>query len=126
MGGEQKQLKTLEPLEVNLQNSNKFGFFFTPPFKKFLFFPMSYRYFSFGKRVRAVYKVSHIGHNTWRQMFLHISSEVIEEQDKFIHEKSSTVSPVFKESKLRIYTGRGYISRQLNSYMTGFKFGEFT
>lgn len=87
---------------------------------------MSYRYFSFHKRVKSIYKVSHIGHNTWRQMFLHISSQVIEEQDKFIHERSSTISPIFKDSRLRIYTGKGYIARQLNPYMVGFKFGEFT
>jgi len=55
-----------------------------------------------------------------------LSSEVIEEQDKFVHERSSTITPLLSRSRLKIHMGRGYIARNLSTYMVGFKFGEFT
>ena len=72
------------------------------------------------------YKLCYLGSNTWRQIFLHLSSQVIEEQDKFVHERASQIPPVLMSSRLKIHTGRGYVARQLNPYMIGFKFGEFT
>ena len=77
-------------------------------------------------KMLKTHKINHVGPNTWRQIFLHISSEVIEEQDKFVHERSSTITPLLSQSLLKIHMGRGYISRKLSSYMVGFKFGEFT
>jgi len=78
------------------------------------------------KKKSKTYKFSHVGPNTWRQIFLHLSSEVIEEQDKFVHERSSTITPLLSRSRLKIHMGRGYIARNLSTYMVGFKFGEFT
>jgi ribosomal protein S19 len=68
----------------------------------------------------------HLGNNTWRQIFLHLSSQVIEEQDKFIHDRASSISPILIASRLKITMGRGYIPRQITPYMVGFKFGELT
>jgi ribosomal protein S19 len=59
-------------------------------------------------------------------MFLHLSSEVIEEQDKFIYERNSTVTPLLTDNSLKIYNGKGYVSRSFSKYAVGFKFGEFT
>ena len=81
---------------------------------------------SFLLKNKKTFKVNHLGPNTWRQIFLHLSSEVIEEQDKFIFERSSTITPLLKASKLKIYNGRFYVPRSFSSYAVGFKFGEFT
>lgn len=87
---------------------------------------MSNSHISYKQNLKKTYKFAHVGPNTWRQIFLHLSSEVIEEQDKFVHERSSTITPLLSQSRLKIHMGRGYISRNLSPYMIGFKFGEFT
>lgn len=87
---------------------------------------MSNSHISYKQHQKKTYKFAHVGPNTWRQIFLHLSSEVIEEQDKFVHERSSTITPLLSQSRLKIHMGRGYISRNLSPYMIGFKFGEFT
>ena len=87
---------------------------------------MSSSRISYTRQTPKTYKISHVGPNTWRQIFLHVSSEVLEEQDKFIHERCSTITPLLSQSRLKILMGRGYIARNLSSYMIGFKFGEFT
>lgn len=81
---------------------------------------------SYQRKTIKSYKLSHVGANTWRQIFLHLSSEVIEEQDKFIQERGSTITPLLIKNRLKIHMGKGYISRTINPYMVGFKFGEFT
>jgi ribosomal protein S19 len=80
----------------------------------------------FYKNIKKTYKIKHVGPNTWRQLFLHISSEVIEEQDKFIYERSSTISPILKNNRIKIYNGKFYTARYISKYMIGFKYGEFT
>ena len=87
---------------------------------------MLVRNFSKDIKKRRAFKTPYLGNNTWRQIFLHLSSQVIEEQDKFVHDRASTISPVLVSSKLKIHMGRGYISRYINPFMVGFKFGEFT
>lgn len=87
---------------------------------------MSKIYVSSRNKLPQTYKISHVGPNTWRQIFLHLSSEVIEEQDKFVHERSSTITPLLSQSRLKIHMGKGYIARNLSPYTIGFKFGEFT
>lgn len=72
------------------------------------------------------YKMSHVGPNTWRQIYLHIANEVIEEQDKFIHERCSTVTPLLASTSMRIYNGKTYFKVEFSPYSVGFKFGEFT
>ena len=75
---------------------------------------------------KKTYKIKYLGPNTWRQVFLHLSSEVIEEQDKFIRERSSTITPILTENTLKVYNGKSYIARSFSNYAVGFKFGEFT
>jgi len=72
------------------------------------------------------YKFSHTGPNTWRQIYLQISSEVLEDQDKFFHERSSTITPILAETGVKIHMGRSYVYRELSIYSIGFKLGEFT
>ena len=91
-----------------------------------MFTIISNHFLSSSKKTAKTYKIAHVGPNTWRQIFLHISSEVLEEQDKFLHERCSTITPLLSTSRLKIHMGRGYIARNLTPYMVGFKFGEFT
>ena len=77
-------------------------------------------------KLRKSYKIPHVGPNTWRQIYLHIANEVIEEQDKFIHERRSTVTPLLASTGMRIYNGKTYTKIMFTPYSVGFKFGEFT
>lgn len=75
---------------------------------------------------KKTFKQPHLGPNTWRQLFLHLSSEVIEEQDKFLFERSSVITPLLTSSRIKIYNGKSYIPRMFSPYAIGFKLGEFT
>ena len=77
-------------------------------------------------KTKKTHKISYIGPNTWRQIFLHLSSEVMEDEDKFIYERGSTLTPMLAETSLKIHNGRKYTYRDFNLYSVGFKFGEFT
>ena len=78
------------------------------------------------KNPLKTYKFSHVGPTTWRQIFLHVTSDILEDHDKFVHERSSTITPILSESRMKIHMGRGYIFRKLSKYSVGYKFGEFT
>lgn len=75
---------------------------------------------------KKTFKNVHLGPNTWRQLFLHLSSEVIEEQDKYLFERSSTITPLLSSSQIKVYNGKSYIGRSFSKYSVGFKLGEFT
>ena len=72
------------------------------------------------------YKLSYISPTTWRQIWLIQSSSIYQDQEKIIHDRSSTIPPIFNGSRVKIYTGRGFTTRNIYSWMNGFKFGEFT
>ena len=76
--------------------------------------------------VKKTYKISYSAAGTWRQIFLNQSNEVWGGQDKFIHERSSTIAPMYANTRVHIYTGRGFTIRWVYPWMVGFKFGEFT
>lgn len=71
-------------------------------------------------------KISYAAAGTWRQIFLNQSNDVWISQNKFIHERSSTITPMYTYTRVRIYTGRGFTIRHVYPWMVGFKFGEFT
>lgn len=71
-------------------------------------------------------KISYAAAGTWRQIFLNQSNDVWISQNKFIHERSSTIAPMYTYTRVRIYTGRGFTIRNVYPWMVGFKFGEFT
>jgi ribosomal protein S19 len=76
--------------------------------------------------VKKTYKISYAAAGTWRQIFLNQSNDVWGSQNKFIHERSSTIAPMYTYTRVRIYTGRGFTVRYVYPWMVGFKFGEFT
>ena len=81
---------------------------------------------SFIPAVKKTFKTPHIGPTTLRQIFLHISSEVMEDQDKLIFERNSSITPVLASSNIKIYNGRFFLRKKISKYAVGFKFGEFT
>lgn len=62
----------------------------------------------------------------WRLMFLAQTSEVYVLGDKKIKNRSSTVPVTLFKRDTIIYTGKKWVSRRVNQWMIGFKFGEFT
>lgn len=75
---------------------------------------------------KKTYKISYVAAGTWRQIFLNQSNDVWCDQDKFIHERSSVIAPMYSNTRVHIYTGRGFTLRWIHPWMVGFKFGEFT
>jgi len=62
----------------------------------------------------------------WRKIFLCKKSIVFKEQEKFIYHRSATIPKIFLHYEVSIYTGKKWMKRNINKWMVGFKFGEFT
>jgi len=61
-----------------------------------------------------------------KNIFSKKKSIVFLNQEKFIYHRSSTIPKIFSRYEISIYTGRHWIKRNVNRWMIGFKFGEFT
>ena len=71
-------------------------------------------------------KVNYIAPSTWRKVFLTVRNDLFRSREKFIHDRSSTVTAAFLGSKVRIYNGKRYHMRLVTRWMLGYKFGEFS
>jgi ribosomal protein S19 len=78
------------------------------------------------KHISKTHKLSYISSSTWRQIFLIKDNELHKKKERFLYDRSSTISPIFNGMKVNIYTGNRFISKYVNRWMVGFKYGEFT
>jgi ribosomal protein S19 len=78
------------------------------------------------RTIKKTYKVPYIAPSTWRQLFLIESNEAYLNEKRVVHDRSSTIPPIFSNVNTRIYTGKRYIICEIDRWLTGFKFGEFT
>jgi ribosomal protein S19 len=78
------------------------------------------------KRLTKTYKISYIASSTWRQIFLIKGNDLYKSKEKFIYDRSSTISPLFSGVQVNIYSGNRFNTKNINPWMVGFKFGEFT
>lgn len=62
----------------------------------------------------------------WRKIFLAKKSIVFQNQEKFVHHRSSAIPKIFTNYDVSIYTGKKWTKRNISRWMVGFKFGEFT
>lgn len=78
------------------------------------------------KRLTKTYKISYVAASTWRQIFLIKGNDLYKSKEKFIYDRSSTISPLFSGVQVNIYSGNRFNTKNINPWMIGFKFGEFT
>jgi len=62
----------------------------------------------------------------WKKIFFYKQSYVFKNQEKLIYERSSTIPKILIGSEVSIYSGKKWIKKNINRWMVGFKFGEFT
>jgi len=76
--------------------------------------------------LKKTYKISYVAPSTWRQIFLIKDNELHKKKERFIYDRSSTITPTFVGMKVNIYTGNKFIVKYINRWVVGFKYGEFT
>lgn len=62
----------------------------------------------------------------WKKAFIYHAKPYFKAGDKFIYNRSSVIPNVFRGTKVYIYTGKKWTSRNVTRWRIGFKFGEFT
>jgi len=62
----------------------------------------------------------------WRKIFLCKQSIVFKNREKFIYQRSSTIPKIFVNYEVSVYSGKKWVKKNINKWMVGFKFGEFT
>ena len=72
------------------------------------------------------YKLSYIASSTWRQIFLIKNNDLYRAKEKFIYDRNSTIPPLFNGVQVKIYSGNHFNTKNINLWMVGYKFGEFT
>ena len=77
-------------------------------------------------RQNTSHKLNHFAQSTWRKIFLIRENELHKTKEKVIFDRSSTVPQLFVGDLVKIYNGKTFKTRQVNRWMVGFKFGEFT
>ncbi len=78
------------------------------------------------KPLTKTHKISFIASSTWRQIFLIKDNELHKKKEIFLYDRCSAISPLFVGMKVNIYTGNKFINKNINRWMVGFKYGEFT
>jgi len=71
-------------------------------------------------------KINYFSPKLWRIMYLITSNSVHHTSEKRIRSRASTIPHMFINSEILIYSGKRWHTRKVNSWMVGFKAGEFT
>ena len=62
----------------------------------------------------------------WKKIFLFKKNVVFKTSEKLIYTRSSIVPTIYTYQNVKIYNGKKWITRLVNKWMIGYKFGEFT
>lgn len=109
---EQRPLNTQERREVRPQNlKNKLSVYFFME--------------KISPRTTKSYNLAYISSTTWRQTFLMTEYPLHRRREKYIYDRSTTISPLYVGLRVNIYSGRKFYTKFVNKWMVGFKFGEF-
>ena len=76
--------------------------------------------------IPKTHKISHVSASTWRQLFLINDNKLHKKRDKFVYDRNSTIPSTLLHSNVHIHTGNRFLAKNINRWMIGFKFGEFT
>ena len=60
------------------------------------------------------------------QIFLIKNNDLYRAKENFIYDRSSTIPPIFNSIQVKIYSGNHFNTKNVNLWMVGYKFGEFT
>lgn len=72
------------------------------------------------------FTLPYIAPSVMRQLYLMQDSDLYDDEVLSVTSRGSVIPPAFEPRRVKIYTGRGYTSREMSSWVVGFKFGEFT
>ena len=61
-----------------------------------------------------------------RKLFLIFDNEIHLSTEKLVIDRRSIIPKTFTKFKVKIYSGKSYHKREVNRWMIGFKFGEFS
>lgn len=81
---------------------------------------------SFTNRTEKTHKISHVSASTWRQLFLINDNKLHKKRDKYVYDRNSTIPTTLLGTNVHIHTGNKFLVKNINRWMIGFKFGEFT
>ena len=62
----------------------------------------------------------------WKKIFLYSQYPIFKGAEKKIMSRSSIIPKIFSNTSVKIYSGKSWHRRNINKWMVGFKFGEFT
>jgi len=62
----------------------------------------------------------------WRKIYLCQGSSVFKAREKLIYHRSSIIPKIFLHYEISVYAGNRWVKRNVNRWMIGFRFGEFT
>jgi ribosomal protein S19 len=71
-------------------------------------------------------RINFFSENLWRKIFLYKKSPIFKTSEKFVYSRSSNIPKILINYSVRIYSGKIWNTRNINKWMIGFKFGEFT
>ena len=71
-------------------------------------------------------KLNYFSPKIWRLMYLIKTNNVHHTSEKRIRTRSSIIPYTFNKYEVIIYTGNKWVTRRVNMWSVGFKFGEFT
>lgn len=71
-------------------------------------------------------KLNYFAPKIWRSMYLISSNSIHHTSEKRVYSRSSHIPLIYKNYEVIIYSGNRWHSRRVNSWLVGYKFGEFT
>jgi len=73
-----------------------------------------------------VNKLHYFSYKTWRAVYLIASNPVHHTSEKRIWARSSVIPELFVGTDILVHAGKRWHTKRVNSWMVGFKAGEFT
>ena len=71
-------------------------------------------------------KLNYLAPNVLRSIYLITLNTVHHNAEKKIYARGSCIPPIYRNQEVIIHRGKGFKTKQINRWIIGFKFGEFT
>jgi len=71
-------------------------------------------------------KINYFSSKIWRSIYLISSNSIHHTSEKRIRSRSSVVPAIYTNYEVIIYSGKRWHTKRINTWMVGFKAGEFT
>lgn len=80
----------------------------------------------FLRQINLKTKINFCSSFFWKKIFLYKQYPIFKNAEKKIMSRSSIIPKIFSNTCVKIYSGKSWHTRNINKWMIGFKFGEFT